>query len=279
MAPDGSGAWVSPARRACERSAADRFDGDRVGPDGFRLLKGVLPPLALQAAQTALLEVATRLGAPSTTLDQAWTHFRLRDRRRGGLLYNAAKLLPQVHALALAPELLMALQAQGLEQPALVDVNFRIDSIGEDRFLFDWHQDYWFSMCSPRALVAWIPLAAVTEATGGVELMSLADTGGRILKTAPGGAYASYADAIRLDEPVPAVRTHRFTLNPGDVLLFRFDVLHRSLPVASPTAARWTLQARFADLADPDFLAAGYRPAQVRPGHIPYLQGDKTHAD
>ena len=253
--------------------------GTRLGPDGFRLLRGVLPPAAVQAAQASLLEVAERLGGPSTTLDQAWTHFKLEDRSRGSLLYNAAKLLPQVHNLALAPELLAALHAQGVVQPALVDVNFRIDSQGEDRFLFGWHQDYWFSMCSPCALVAWIPLAEVNEANGGVELMSVADTGGRILKTAPGGAYASYADAVRLDEPVPAGRTHRFTLDPGDVLLFRFDVLHRSLPVASPTAARWTLQARFADLADPDFLAVGYKPAQVRPDHIPYLQGDKTHAD
>ena len=250
-----------------------------MGPDGFRLLKGVLPTTSLQAARAALLEVAVRLGAPARDLDAAWTRFRRQDRARGALLYNAAKLLPEVHGLALAPERLAALKAQGLVQPVLIDVKFRIDSKGEERFLSDWRQNYWFSMCSPHALVAWVPLAPVTEATGGVESKSLRDTGGRILETAPGGAYASYADAVRLDEPIPAGPAHRFSLDLGDVLLLRFDVLHRSLPVASPDRARWTLQARFADLADPVFLAAGYKPAQVRAGHTPYLQGDETDAD
>ncbi|HEY5106301.1 MAG TPA: phytanoyl-CoA dioxygenase family protein [Caulobacteraceae bacterium] len=241
--------------------------------DGFILLRQQIPLSLIDEATNALLRVGERLGGPADGLDTAWNHFKDIDRAKGGLLYNAAKLLPQIHQLAIAPGVLSALRDNGVAEPSLVDVNFRIDSYGEEKFLFDWHQDYWFSVCSPNAMVFWIPLMPVTTETGGVELISNRDTGGRIFRTAGSEVYRSYADAVRLDEPVPDAPRHTFRLERGDVLMFRFNVLHRSLPVLGEAHSRWTLQARFADLADPAFFANHYKPARVAPGEVPFLKG------
>ena len=155
-------------------------------------------------------------------------------------------------------------------------MNFRIDSHGEDRFLFGWHQDYWFSICSPAAIVAWIPLTDVRrDQNGGIELIPRDASQGRILKTRAGTAYNSYADAVVLDEPVPEGPFVSLDLEAGDVLLFRFDVLHRSLPVRSAGRARWTLQVRFADLHDSAFRGENYKPGVVTSSTSTYKERTK----
>ncbi len=157
--------------------------------------------------------------------------------------------------------------------PAIVDVNFRIDSMGEEKFLFGWHQDYWFSICSPAAIVAWIPLTAVRgDENGGVELVPRDATGGRILKTRAGMQYTSYADAVLLDEDVPDGPKVSADMDSGDVLFFRFDVLHRSLPVRTADLSRWTLQVRYADLYDDVFREEQFKPGVVTASKSAYAE-------
>jgi Phytanoyl-CoA dioxygenase (PhyH) len=243
---------------------------------GYFLASKALPDDLRAEARNDLLAVATSLlHEPQADLDLAWNAMKNLDRKLGSLLYNSAKLLPSIQRIASSNAMVDQLRNVGMVSPVIADINFRIDSFAEDKFLFDWHQDYWFSVCSPAAVVAWIPLTAVTPETGGVELIPRTVTGGRIFKTRMGTTYNSYADAVVIDEEIPAGPRHRFDMSPGDVLFFRFDVLHRSLPVKSRERSRWTLQVRYADLHDARFLEQNFKPGTVTASSATYLEGQE----
>jgi hypothetical protein len=65
-----------------------------------------------------------------------------------------------------------------MKSPALVDINCRIDSKDEQKYLFDWHQDYWFSVCSTNSIVVWIPIVNLTPEIGGLEIIENYQTKG-----------------------------------------------------------------------------------------------------
>ncbi len=159
--------------------------------------------------------------------------------------------------------------------PALVDVNCRIDSKGDETFLFDWHQDYWFSVCSPSSVVAWVPMMDVDDAVGGLEVISNQWTDGKIYATSRGTTYKSYADAVKLAEAIPVDKATRANMQAGDMLFFKFNVLHKSAPIASDTRSRFTVQFRFADFADPEFRRNAFKPGVVNSQRVDFLSIDK----
>ena len=63
-------------------------------------------------------------------------------------------------------------------------------------------------------------------------------------------------------------------MNAGDVLFFRFDVLHRNLPIAVENRSRWTLQIRYADLNDWEFHNGSFKPSSVSQNSTPFLKND-----
>ena len=249
----------------------------RFETDGIEVSRQLLPGPALHRARCELLQVVRILtGRDFGDLDAAWNHFRATDRTQGSLLYSAGKLAPGIHALASHDTILRKLLHFGMCLPAIIDINFRIDSNGEEKYLFTWHQDYWFSVSSVSAVVAWIPLMDVTPAEGGVELIPARYTQGRIFRARRADTYSSYADGAILDEALPAHSPVRQAMSAGDVLFFRFDILHRSLPVHSDNKSRWTVQVRFADFADAEFRDRCFKPASVTAGSTPYLENEAT---
>ncbi len=235
--------------------------------DGFEIFSNAIPQPYISGIETELLDVAAQLAGQSfDSLDAAWNHFKAHDRALGGLLYNAFKRLPSVMRLASSPELLALARRHGdVASPAIIDINCRIDSFGEDRFLFDWHQDYWFSVCSPQSLVAWVPLTAVDQNTGGLDLISHRHTQGRLYRTRPGDTYVTYADSVLLDEAIPQAHTQSIEglCCPGDVVLFKFNTLHKSRPVASAQHSRFTIQIRIADFGNAEFISHAFKPNVV----------------
>jgi ectoine hydroxylase-related dioxygenase (phytanoyl-CoA dioxygenase family) len=111
--------------------------------------------------------------------------------------------------------------------------------------------------------VVWIPLEKIDEGTGGIELMSMACSGDKVYKTTLGKSYNSYADAIKLAEALPSCPIIDAPMDAGDVLIFKFNILHRSKPVVAKDRSRFTMQLRFVDLADPQFISNSYKPATV----------------
>lgn len=234
-----------------------------------KLARKTVDPILLRGIEDGLLRLGTQIsGQRFTDIDTMWQQLADRDRRLCGRLYNGAKLLPELHTLVPVLEELV-ISEFSFSQPALVDINFRIDAPNEDEFLFSWHQDYWFSICSPSAVVAWIPLTGTDPDIGGVELLD--PPVGRIMRAAP-NASASYSDSLVLDEPIPDGRFFAPDVNRGDVLLFTFDELHRSLPNRSSGRCRWTLQFRWADFGEAQFQEEDYKPGLVHPGHSTYWE-------
>lgn len=237
---------------------------------GYACARAAVPFAAMTRVHEEILELGGALGVHGAEdIDTLWRALAERDggRRR---LYNALKRLPAIQQLAVDDALVGLARAMGVRQPAVVDVNVRLDSVDGSDYLFDWHQDYWFSMCSPSALVFWIPLTRIDEPIGGVELFDRAATNGRILRARRGSTYRSYADAVVLDEPIPSSAPKRLDLDPRDILVFRFDVLHRSLPTTCSERARWTVQVRIADFTDSSFRQEEYKPGIVSPENTTY---------
>lgn len=248
--------------------------------DGFHLARAAIDPPCIDAVREDLLSIGRLNDAMPAfdSIDAMWNHHKRSDRANASLLYNAFKYLPSVHRLALSDRMAEQLaKVCGMRKPALVDINCRIDSSGEGKYLFGWHQDYWFSVCSTQAAVVWIPIMALDRSVGGLELISNRHTGGRILKTRPGEHYNSYADAVVLDEELPAYeKTAVDDMAAGDALFFSFNLLHRSLPVMNEERSRFTVQLRFADFEDKQFIQEKYRPGTVSSVKVDYLKKANT---
>lgn len=205
-------------------------------------------------------------------IDEFWNWCKKNDRAKGGLLYNGFKHIPSIYKLAGSKEIKNTLAKIGINHPALIDINCRIDSQGEEQYLFGWHQDYWFSMGSKNAVVVWVPITAITPYLGGLDLIDNTHTSGKIFKTREGKQYNTYADAVLLDEAIPTEKS--ITLNnliPGDTLVFKFNVLHKSNQISSPDRSRFTIQLRFSDFNDPEFIKNQFKPGVVNAGYSDYL--------
>jgi len=242
---------------------------------GYALTRGAFPNSEILAIYDELLRLGNTLDTTRSfsDLDSLWNHHKQNDRDRASAIYNGFKYLASIQRLASSRAMHQHLRNFcDVQFPALVDVNCRIDSRGEEKYLFGWHQDYWFSVCSPRAIVVWLPVTSLTPATGGLQLISNAHIGSRIFRTKPGSQYQSYADAVLLNEDLPHSPIVTVDeMNQGDALFFRFDVLHRSIPIQSEYRSRFTVQLRFADYADTDFINAKYRPGTVNSQVVDYM--------
>jgi ectoine hydroxylase-related dioxygenase (phytanoyl-CoA dioxygenase family) len=233
----------------------------------------------LKNIQNELLELGRIIETKKrfNDINSLWNWLKVNDRTKGGDLYNAFKFLPSVAKLASSDFISSSLRdVCGINFPALIDINCRIDSKGEEKFLFDWHQDYWFSICSTQSVVVWIPVTALTPELGGLDLISNEHTGGRIFNTKKGELYKTYADAVLLDEDIPADKLTTINkLNLGDFLLFRFNTLHKSNVISSSVSSRFTIQLRFSDLNDSEFIQNRYKPGMVTPTKIDYIERGK----
>lgn len=230
--------------------------------------KNIVPKSAITSIKQELCSIANILDPKIDFdgLDDCWNYFKGNDRGKGRKIYNAFKRMISVNQLAVDEGILCTLRNKcSMKLPALVDVNCRIDSYGEDHYLFDWHQDYWFSGCSPHAMVVWIPVSSVPTECGGLEIIDTKSTAGKIFEYSAGtGLYNSYADAFQLNQDIKGLETDKLTnLSSGDAAFFSFAVLHRSLPVLSPIRSRFTIQLRFADFADSLFVDNEYKPNPV----------------
>lgn len=249
-----------------------------LGISGIAIARGIFPSELYESFRSDVVSVAETLLPRSTVgangdIDQIWKVVAGSDRRLASMLYDAMKYSVALRRFATYQPLLELVgEATGSSALALVDVNFRIDAPGEGHFLFSWHQDFWFSICSPKALVVWIPMTQLTLEAGGIECLPLSVTGGRILNARRADHYKSYSDSIVLDEPVPEGEPILPDPCIGDAVLFSFDVLHRSRPNLSVDRCRWTAQLRFVNFQDLAFRGEGYRPGVVTQDRITYLE-------
>jgi hypothetical protein len=244
---------------------------------GFVVVEDVVSKEVTQLIQEDLVSLCSQFGFDFDPSDvhSAWNSLSKKNRDEASAVYNGFKFLPSLQLLtqlSVWRNLLYGICE--IEQPALVDVNCRIDDWQGDRYLFDWHQDYWFSKSSKKAVVVWIPVVDMSEGMGGIELVSQPLEGLRVFKAKRGDKYDSYADGAVLDEELPNWPRKKIErLKAGDAAVFSFLTLHRSLPVSDPSRARFTVQLRFADFAEREFKENRYKPTTVTKQTTEYLRG------
>ncbi|MCW5680704.1 MAG: phytanoyl-CoA dioxygenase family protein [Xanthobacteraceae bacterium] len=179
-----------------------------------------------------------------------------------GKFYDALRYLVTLNQLASAEALTGVSRQLGLQLPAVMkSYNIRMDMPSEDNRLFHWHQDITYLLGSLNSLTYWIPFGPVGAMHGSVEVVSGSHKEGMLPVrytrdgTPPSNKSMSPTDLVLVNEPTEngeVVEADR-----GDLVVFSQFILHRSVPNRSDKV-RWTAQVRHADLAEPEFVAAGY---------------------
>ena len=249
---------------------------EQLANDGFYLAKSIIPQSHLSKVHDEIKDLAESIGVKGDSYASIWNSAVNESRATAALIYNGAKRLSSVLQLPNNGVIQFAESELAVKSPALVDVNFRIDAPKEDKYAFDWHQDYWFSVCSPFALVAWTPLVSTDNEIGGVEVYPQSDKHHKIYKVKRNEVYNSYSSSVLLAESLPNSPSVIPSVEPGDCLYFRFHMLHRSIPNISIDRQRWTIQSRIADFTDPEFKYHEFKPGTVTKDYISYLDDEKV---
>lgn len=184
------------------------------------------------------------------------------DRKILSYLYDGMKGLPLLFQISSSKEILyLSNLLQNGKNPFLIDVNFRIDLPNEDKFSFDWHQDFWYTHTDPNSLVFWIPFTNINEKNGKLKVISLSKTKGQIAEVEAEKNFLAYNAAYRLKEG-PEIDFNDyfdFDMNAGDVLIFKHSVFHKSGVNSSDYYPRFTLQIRYSDYDLPVFKFQNWR--------------------
>ena len=186
---------------------------------------------------------------PGETFDAGFVALNQVDRSQGGLIYNACRRLLPVHHIS-AHERLAELSRSLMKTKTLMCSNFkavRIDQPSEDKYLFEWHQDYPYIQDSEDGIVYWIPLHDVDHTNGNVVIAAGSHKLGiqPVRVVDPENKNKNGAASMTLAHPeiVNHFEHVAVPVRQGEVLVFSELLLHRSSPNRTQRA-RWTLQVR-----------------------------------
>ncbi len=191
------------------------------------------------------------------TFDAGYQRLIARDRRLGGMVYDAAKQLPAFMRLLASEKheaVLRQLRKSNAPGIAAGGYGMRIDNPGESRFNSIWHNDYFSQLRSRSGVVFWASLVDLTPEMGPVILCkgSHQEPLIRFRQVLPDqklgtGSYQEISNSFHIHElerlmarypqvtPVPAA---------GDLLLIDFLTIHTSGNNVSQRS-RWTMQMRW----------------------------------
>jgi len=271
------GASMSVADQGCF-AASNRFSAGclkHYAEEGWVLLKGLfdverdLVPIhrninkliELKLNQLGIVPVES--GDSAQIRNRDFMQIVCSERDKAGEIYRACRHLLPLHVLSVKEELIeLACRYIGTAWINYLPYTaVRIDVLGEENYLFPWHQDYPYTQGSIDGIVIWAPLFDVPVGHGHVRIIPRSHLSGlrQVHLADPGNANRNGARTIsiigeeRLDEE-PFVEA---AVNVGDALVFNTLLLHRSTPSGSGTV-RWTFQLRYANFANPDAVRRGW---------------------
>jgi Phytanoyl-CoA dioxygenase (PhyH) len=185
------------------------------------------------------------------------------DRAKGGEIYRACRNLLPLHRMAVGSK--TEALASFLMGTNFINSNpltaIRIDQKQEQKYLFDWHQDYPYSQGSVDGIVIWGGLFDTTEGYGGIKLLPRSHIDGIVPvevvdpdnKQKNGAHSIRIPSADRFDE-LDAVR---IDTRAGDIIAFSAVLLHKSIPMTKGDV-RWTYQIRHANFSNADSIKRGW---------------------
>jgi hypothetical protein len=173
------------------------------------------------------------------------------DRNIGGVIYDAVKQIPAFQRLISCQqneELFKQIRNTCLAGIASGGSGIRIDNPNEAQYEAPWHQEFPAQLRSLDGLILWSPLRPLYSQLGPVEICPASHLGGLIpvysdsYTSGKSGAYA-----LRLQDEEDLIGRYSKVsplLNPGDVVVMDWLVLHRSGKNSSHES-RWTMQMRY----------------------------------
>jgi hypothetical protein len=194
------------------------------------------------------------------------------DRTLVGCLYDAGPRLLPVHQLAVDGRMVeLAKLMIGTALIASSDINaMRIDLPNEDKYLFDWHQDYPYVLDSLDGIVFWVPLQDVDQENGWLSLAVGSHQLGllKLVVSDPNNRANNRTKSMRIADPsiVDRYTKVQVPLKSGDALVFNTLLVHASGANRS-ARARCTLQFRYGNFLHPVAIESGWRKA-MRDGAV-----------
>ncbi len=195
------------------------------------------------------------------------------DREKGGEIYRATRHLPSLFYLFSLPlNIKFARFLMDTEYINLIPyLPIRIDIRGEEKYLFDWHQDYPYIQGSPDAVIMWMPLMDLQDGYGGIKLIpeshkegiqkvKLIDTHN---KNANGAHTIKIADAERFED----LNAYQFDVEMGDIVVFNTLLLHKSVPMSKGNV-RWTTQLRYSNFCNEVAISKGWPGGMIEGSHF-----------
>ena len=185
------------------------------------------------------------------------------NREEGGDIYRATRHLLSLHRLLIRDENIKL--AQVLMKTEYVNVipyiPIRIDIQGEEKYLFEWHQDYPYIQGSPDSVIFWAPLFGIEEGKGGVKLIPESHKQGvrKVKLLDPFNENKNGAHTIQLEgsENLDREDAWYMTMEAGDALVFSTLLVHKSIPMDT-NGVRWTTQIRYANFSNEDAIQRGW---------------------
>jgi hypothetical protein len=221
--------------------------------------------IQLKMCQEGMGDLRAREGA--SRFDDGFVELNERDREFGGTIYRACRRITPIHQLATSRVFIEI--AKGLMETDLLISNgimaVRIDQPNEDKFLFDWHQDYPFIQDSLDGVVFWMSLHDVDETNGWLRIIPGSHKRGllplRITdmdNTQGNRAHSMKIDDLSVVDEMPHLNV---PLKKGDALVFNTLLLHCSQPNRSDRA-RWTIQVRYGNFRHPTAIEKNWPGTQ-----------------
>jgi phytanoyl-CoA hydroxylase len=143
-----------------------------------------------------------------------------------------------VYSLAAGPAVDTALRKLGLGEPMIsTRPEVRTDMPGDEHYMQPWHQDWRYGQGSVNAVTIWTPLRDVGVENGTIDVM-------------PRTHLLGYPETEELEYGPAEMRF-------GEAIVFSQRLVHRS-GFNRSGRARVTVQTRFSDAAEPDFVRRGF---------------------
>lgn len=245
------------------------------GKHGLFVVRNLLDRSKLETIrstiETMIRERLATIGQPAADgldLDALYNKLCDVDRKFGGQVYDHVKDLPEYYDLLVDKGVLnivaSLLGTRRFQIPYDICL-FRIDRPSEDKFTFDWHQDYPYNLISQNAVTAWYPLTDVQDDMGllkvmpdahhAVEPIEVVNTG---FKPGQGGGGKSIKMARKTFDDFEK-GGFEVPMKAGDVMFFHCMTPHRSgLNRSAQRRARWVMNPRYGDLLDRKMVDRGW---------------------
>lgn len=185
------------------------------------------------------------------------------NRAKGGEIYKACRNILALHRMAVSQRTTEL--TSFLMKTDFVNSNpftaLRIDQKDEEKYLFEWHQDYPYTQGSVDGVVIWGNLTDLPLSHGGIKLIPGSHLHGirKVRLVDPENKNKNGAHTLEIVgkselEDRPALRVE---MQSGDVLVFSTLLLHKSVPMTEGRV-RWTFQIRHSNFSHPDPVRRGW---------------------